>query len=76
MMSKKAEMSNKTVPKGLPLAMSRLTIVPMLMAKKIASVLIVMESSVDDVVMSSPPPPPLRLGWEENIANSLGCQMK
>ena len=64
-------MSNKTVPKGLPLARSRLTMVPMLMAKKSASVLMVMESSDDGGGMMS-----LSslwcLGLEENIANLLG----
>ena len=53
-MSMNALMSNKTVPKGLPLARSRLTIVPILMAKKSASVLMVMESSDggDDSLLS------------------------
>ena len=75
MTSMNAMMSNKTVPRGLPLAMSRLAIVPMLMAKKRASVLMVMESSDDDDDWMSPPPP-WRLGWEVNIANSRGYQMR
>ena len=77
-MSMNALMSNKTVPKGFPLAMSRLTIVPMLMAKKRASVLMVMESSDDGggdnrFLLA---PSPWCLGLEENIANLLGCQMR
>lgn len=69
-------MSNKTVPKGLPLARSRLTMVPMLMAKKSASVLMVMESSDDGGGMMSLSSPLWCLGLEENIANLLGRQKR
>ena len=75
MMSMKALMSNKTVPKGFPLAMSRLTIVPMLMAKKRASVLMVIESS-EDAGDDEVPPLLWCLGLYANIVNSLGYQMK
>ena len=50
--------------------------VPMLMAKKSASVLMVMESSDDGGGMMSLSSPLWCLGLEENIANLLGRQKR